>query len=101
MKLLFIEKETDIRAKVLTVHNFPEILSDEDKQGGILVENIPIKDESKGMPQHYINPQTKEQWYEYTELPVDDIALLKEENINLKESLAELAEMVLNITGGM
>ncbi|EJO5347293.1 hypothetical protein NRP93_001370 [Clostridium botulinum] len=64
MKLLWIEKITENKARVYSIHNFPEMV--EDKTDGILVDDILPKPELKENEYavHYINPQTNEQFYE-------------------------------------
>ncbi|CAL83872.1 hypothetical protein FDF29_06615 [Clostridium botulinum] len=64
MKLLWIEKITQNKARVYSIHNFPEIV--EDKTGGIVVDDILPKPQLKESEYavHYINPQTKKQSYE-------------------------------------
>ncbi|MCS4471084.1 hypothetical protein JQ038_10495 [Clostridium botulinum] len=64
MKLLWIEKITENKARVYSIHNFPEIV--EDKTGGIIVEDILPEPQLKQNEYtvHYINPKTKEQSYE-------------------------------------
>ncbi len=66
MKLLWIEKITEDKAKITGAHYFPDMLSEEDKACGILVEDILPKPQLKESEYavHYINPKTKEQSYE-------------------------------------
>lgn len=57
-------KITQNKARVYSIHNFPEIV--EDKTGGIVVDDILPKPQLKESEYavHYINPQTKKQSYE-------------------------------------
>lgn len=58
------------KAMVTLKHYKPEKLSTERKAKGLIVEDteIPVADESLGSPVLYLNPQTKELWYEYLEI---------------------------------
>ncbi|AJE12470.1 hypothetical protein [Clostridium botulinum] len=64
MKLLWIEKITENKARVYTIHNFPDMVKD--KTGGIVVDDILPKPKLKEneCAVHYVNPLTKEQSYE-------------------------------------
>ncbi|KEI79087.1 hypothetical protein N452_10980 [Clostridium botulinum A2 117] len=86
MKLLWIEKITQIKARVYSIHNFPEIV--EDKTGGIVVDDILPKPQLKESEYavHYINPQTKEQSYEICirEKTQEEISQEKQQALNAK-----------------
>lgn len=74
MIILFGQKETDTRLKVSVIHYSPEKLTEEEKTDGILVENIPNKPNDifgKSLTL-FINPVTKEMWYEYEDRPLTD-----------------------------
>lgn len=67
--------ESEEKAKVVVQNFIPEktgILTDEDaaSRGGILVSTIPnsLQDITKSS-ELYINPITKEFWYEYADMP--------------------------------
>lgn len=66
MVFLGIQKVNDEKAKVMLIHNRPDDLTEEEKSKGVLVESIPEPEKRKGyVPKPYINPETKEFWWEY------------------------------------
>ncbi|MFV3013742.1 hypothetical protein ACLD43_16675 [Clostridium botulinum] len=89
MKLLWIEKITQNKARVYSIHNFPEMV--EDKTDGILVDDILPKPELKQNEYavHYINPQTKEQSYEICTIEKTQEDIEKETLKTLVKQVAE------------
>lgn len=95
------EVEGEGKAKVKLIHYFPEMLSDDELQEGILVdkslffdaENIPYKTAVL-----YINPDTHNMWYEYVDRP-----LTSEEKIELQQSQIEEMTIMFGdmMLGGM
>jgi len=90
--VVFFEKETETRAKITMIHNQPY----DEKNGlplerikqGIEVESVPKRENIEGKKAvAYINPQTKEIWYEY-----EDIPLTKEEQ-RIKELEDRIAKL--------
>lgn len=82
MILLHVEKETDHRARVGGCWYDLTGLDQEFIESGILVESIPKESYQVGkIGILYINPKTKEMWYEYVDrslTPEEEIAQLKE-----------------------
>ena len=79
MPLLFFQLEAPDRAKVLSIHYKPELLSPEQISAGIIVDE---KLEAENQPRKngilYINPQTLTQWYEYIDRPLTQDELLSD-----------------------
>lgn len=101
MVFLKYEIETDVRAKVLLIHNYPDELDVAFKAQGILVDSVPVPNAPTGkVPSLYINPKTNEMWYEYNDVPLSEQEL---ENMNLKTriSLIEAALDELILGGGV
>ena len=68
MYILFVERETDTRAKVLYNTARPDLMPPFQVAEGIAVETmLELVPQPKKNAQLYINPQTLEQWYEYTD----------------------------------
>lgn len=68
--LLSYEKESDTRARVFQQNWNLSDLPQDIINNGILVDTIPTPDTPVGkQEQLYINPQTKELWYEYVDIP--------------------------------
>ena len=88
---LFYKKETDTRAKITTIHYQPHLLSEEKRKKTIEVNEMPKKPETKNneKAKPYVNPKTKEVWYEVVE---------KELSEEQKE-IQELKEMIKKIEG--
>lgn len=106
--------ETENRAIVNFIHYYPfdEVdglgkTAEELGQTGILVESVPQETIQPGkLSVLYVNPQTKELWYEYIDVPLsaeERIAQLEKENAELRkvnldtqEAVLELYEMIMN-----
>ena len=76
---VFYEQETDERAKIMMVHNRPEQLNDVTRDRGVEITQMPEPEErkcQKALP--YINPKTREIWYEYVEREKTEAELLSE-----------------------
>lgn len=93
MPVLFVEENGLLdKKRVVRIAFVTDGMSDEDLASGISVDSVP-EPESNGMIyQLYINPQTKEMWYEYEEVPKSEIEILRDENRDLKLALAESVE---------
>jgi hypothetical protein len=91
MTFLRYEEESPTRGKVTFQHFQPNLLTSEQKQGGIEVYSIPDPVYQDGKtPILYINPETFELWYEYVDRP-----LTQEEEIkNLKQQNAQIMLML-------
>ncbi|KNB70140.1 hypothetical protein ADS79_27845 [Brevibacillus reuszeri] len=87
------------------IHSFPSELDQETLERGVIVEGLPEPQTPGGKGAVlYINPQTKELWYEYITLPIpeeDRIAQLetateenKKANLDTQEAVLQLYEMV-------
>lgn len=96
--VVFCELETAERARIYTVNREGEKLPKETIERGIEVEHIdePIFEHGK-YPIHYINPQTKEMWYEY-----EPRELTEQERIQELETLTGdlMMELALLKMGG-
>ncbi|WP_425060382.1 hypothetical protein SCACP_10770 [Sporomusa carbonis] len=74
----------------------PERLSEERKKSGIMIDSIPAPEEGRGVPSLFVNPETKELWYEYEPLPEPPLYLptregqMQKEIDDLKLLIAEL-----------
>ncbi|MFI2132917.1 hypothetical protein ACH434_23160 [Lysinibacillus fusiformis] len=100
--LLFKVKITETKAFVQGVHydpfhptdGFGKTQEELEAEGYIFVNESDIpQPENNGMiPRLYINPQTKEMWHEYEEMPKSEIEILRDENRDLKIALAESVE---------
>ncbi|MED1784226.1 hypothetical protein P4V43_20605 [Brevibacillus fortis] len=106
------EKETDVRAFVTFIHYNPldptEGLGktqEELLQTGFLIEGLPEAERKTGKDAKlYFNPQTKEMWYEYVDVPapmeeritqVEKVsAENKKANLDTQEAVLQLYEMV-------
>lgn len=87
MAFVGFTKENDTRARVNLIHYFPSELDHGILEQGALVDTIPEPDHIPGKGAVlYINPQTKELWYEYVDLPKDENTLARE----LEETKAKL-----------
>lgn len=98
---VFIKYEPINENKALvSVQNFyPESLSEAILATGVLVDAVPMPEPQPHKYEVlYINPQTNELFYEYINrepTPDEELAQLKQENEQLKNSLADLWEVVL------
>lgn len=72
------------------------------EQEGILVDSIPEPQQIEGKaPILYCNPETKELWYEYEDIPKTQEEKQQEEIEALKQSIAELTIAITMMMGGM
>lgn len=86
MAMVFYNEEN----QVTLTHYMPEQLPEEMKAQGVEVGEIPEPEErERKMPVLYINPDTKELWYEYVDRP-----LTEEERMQEMEQI--LADMLLD-----
>ncbi|KZE44541.1 hypothetical protein AV540_23960 [Brevibacillus parabrevis] len=99
------EKIDETKARVTLIHHFPSELDQSILESGVMVEFIPEPQTAVGKGAVlYINPQTKETWYEYVGIPlseVDRISQLevaaeenKKANLDTQEAVLQLYEMV-------
>ncbi len=102
MILLFNVKITETKALVQGKHydpfsptsGFGKTQEELEAESHIFVEesDIPIPVDNGKIANLYINPQTKEMWYEYQDMPKSEIEILRDENRDLKIALAESVE---------
>lgn len=65
------------------------------EQEGILVDSIPKPEQIEGKaPILYCNPETKELWYEYEDIPKTEEELQQEKIQALEQSIAELSATI-------
>lgn len=104
MKLIYTSPITETKHRVMGVHYFPygdeglgiEPLSEMEIANNILVEDVaePLKEPTKN-PIHYINPISKEQWYEYVDRPLTTEEQLQEANKRIDLMQQALDELLL------
>lgn len=79
-------------------------LSDERKEKigeGILVDSIPEPEQIEGKaPILYCNPETKELWYEYEDIPPTKEELLEQKIQAQERAIAELTALLSMMMGG-
>ena len=69
-KDIFYENNTEDNVRISTIHYVPEMLNEDDLAQAIMVEEVPEPEPKDGcVPYLHCNPQTKELWYEYEEVP--------------------------------
>ncbi len=93
MLLLRTQKITEEKHLVVVIDYRPDLLTEEQKEGGYLVEDVPNPDIIVGkVSELYYNPKTKEIWYEYFDRPltVEEIA-----NQKLAEQQSQIDELTL------
>lgn len=93
---LFLEKETEQKARVMCVHNFPEMLNEKEKENGVLVDSYKEPEHQEGkVALPYWNYETQEVFFEY----VDSQLSYNERIKQLEEKLTfmEAAFAKLNI----
>lgn len=68
------------------------------EQEGILVDSIPEPEQIEGKQAIlYCNPDTKELWYEYEDIPKTDEDLQQEKIQALEQSIAELSATIATL----
>lgn len=83
MVFLRLERINEERARIVLVHKCPELLSDEDKKDGVLVDNY-----SEGKKRtEYWNYKTEQIEYEYEDMFIDKENQIQE---NITQQLANL-----------
>jgi len=88
------------RAKVTLQHFKISLLDEETLNSGLLVESIPTPEFVEGKEAVlYVNPQTKELWYEYEDAQFDEMTLLKGKNQLLTSAITELTMYVAEQDG--
>ena len=91
MVLIFYTKISDTVGKVNMAHYQPQLLSESERAGGLIVNDYPNPELVKyksAIP--YINLETKEVYYEYVDRPLTKEEQLEKENEELKAQLAAL-----------
>lgn len=101
MIYVFYNKETETRAEVTTTVYKEELLSSDEKTLAITVDSVPepVKQVGKD-PIHYINPQTKEQWYEYVDRPLNAEELLAQQATEIIDLKSQNAQILLSLVQG-
>lgn len=97
--ILFYEKESDIRARVYSIVNDLDSLTEDEKSKGVLVDELPEKIEKPGeFGRYYINPKTNEIWVEY-----EQTDLTQEEEMSILKAKQTLMQQAIDdiIMGGM
>ncbi|MBH0328698.1 hypothetical protein ABH14_02580 [Brevibacillus brevis] len=100
------EKIDETKARVTLIHNFPSELDQETLDRGLLTETVPEPQTPTGKSaRQYVNPKTKEMWYEYIDdvpSPLEDrlkkvendTSENKQANLDTQEAVLQLYEMV-------
>lgn len=84
MAIIFYKKESETKAFVASVLYDATGFDPQDLAEGLEVEGIPEPEAQPGKLYNlYVNPQTKEVWYEYTDRPLTT----EEELVKMKEQL--------------
>jgi hypothetical protein len=102
--MIFIQFGNVVNGKTLVgpIHFEPQVLSDEDKKNGILVESIAEEPQPEfGKNQVlYVDPNTGETWYEAEDRPLnmhEEIAVLRQNSKTANEVYAELDKKSVNL----
>lgn len=99
MPFILYEDGNESKARVTLIHNRPEMLPEDMLAQGIEVEELITPDETQAGKDAtlFINPQSKELWYEYSERQLSPEEQLQQEigNILLESAMdkARIAEL--------
>lgn len=96
--MVYIEYElvAEDKGRVMFRMYKPELLPEERKQSGLLVESLPEPEDGKGIASLFVNPATIELWYEYQPVPEaplypqTQVGQMQKEIDDLKLLIAEL-----------
>lgn len=87
------------KLKVLSEHNFPELLSDEFKKNGFTVDVVPQPEIIVGkIPIKFYNTETKQIYYEYEDEPIDEMTALKNQLTAQSQKLSEQEQAIMELT---
>lgn len=87
MVYIEVEKQPNSNiGRVIFIHNFPDMLTEEEKSKGLLVEQIPVAEQNGKAAQLFINTDTREMHYEYYDMPKT-----QEQNIEARVAALEVA----------
>ena len=97
------EKIVDNKYTIVGYHNFPEQLSEEERNqpnsfeiDGFFPEYTDLLPEAKiAIP--YCNPEIKEIWYELGDRPLNKEEIMEERIIQLEQLVADLASLQLGV----
>lgn len=97
MPIIFVKEISNGIQIIERYHNYPEMLSNEQKIGGILVDSIPEPIEMVGKVANLLrNADSLELYYEYVDRPLTQ----EEENTQLKQQIQlmqqALDDVILN-----
>lgn len=111
MIYLGFDKITEQKARVYLRNYNPAELSIEMVEKGVLVDEVPFDERLEGKSSTlFVNPQTKEMWYEYLDLSKEPAAIeseieeIKQENKMLKaqnNALSERADFIEDVVAEM
>jgi len=80
--------------RIVSYHNSPEKLSDEEKKNSIIVEQLPEKESKPGkVAEMFYNPENGEVWTEYKEKERNDREGM-EEVVNLLQQINQRLESI-------
>lgn len=102
MNLIRYKQIDKTKGRIDFIHYFPETLPAEDRSNGIMLDSIPVPEHIPGNePIYYINPVTKEIWFEYIaafKSKEEIIEELRTENESLKLEKSTLLEQVKTLS---
>lgn len=86
MTIAFTQEVTPTKHLVKRYHNFPEMLTDEEKEGSISIDTPPETEFPVGkVGVLYCNPETGNVWYEYVDRPLTEIEQLRQQLIEQQQ----------------
>ena len=105
-KLIYVSNKDSEKEKVTGIHYMPfdenHGLPEDLINANILVDEVAKAEHQEGkVATHYINPKTKEQWFEYEDAPAteeDKFAQLEQQVRDQQDALIELATMIAEVT---
>lgn len=96
--LLFLDKVDEQKARVMTIHYMPELLSEEEKQNGVLVDSFVEPETPKGkLALPYWNYETKSVFFEFVDMPLTENEQLQKQIEMQEQAIAELS-MLFSMT---
>lgn len=98
-KVLFYELVSEDKGRITATHNKPELLNEEEKADGLMVDIVPEPLENGMAATLYCKPSTGELHYEYTEKQATSSEESLREKVDLMQ--AALDELIMSTGGGL